>query len=473
LAKILLVDDEAAMRRMLSVILRSDGHRVAEAEGVEAARKQLRAEVFDLVITDQKMPDGEGLALLPICREIDPTLPVVVLTAFATVELAVEAMRAGAFDFIAKPFHADSVRVVVKRACEHAELLRENERLQGQVSRLAETGDLLGASSAIQTMRETIERVAPTRATVLIIGETGTGKELVARAIHTASRRAREAFVAVNCAAFSEGLLESALFGHERGAFTSADRARPGLFEAADRGTLFLDEASEMSLALQARLLRVLMDGEVVRVGSTVARHVDVRIVAATNRDLEARMRVGLFREDLYYRLAVVPIRVPPLRERLEDVPLLVAHFLRRAAQDLKITPRSISPGAVARLARYAYPGNIRELRNLIERASILARGEAIEPADLPELRPVEAGEADLEAARLAEPEEIALRPAVEDFERRLILRALEQSGGSQAEAGRRLGLSRSAIGYRMKKLGIASSEHVRPTAEDSGVSIP
>jgi len=290
MARILIVDDELSHLRVLLSLLSGDGHRVVTAGSVAEARTALAERLFDLVITDQKMPDGDGLSLLVHCREVDPTLPVVFLTAFATVELAVEAMRQGAFDVVPKPFVPDQVRAVVQRATERTALVRENERLQGQVRRLAEEGELVGDSAAMERVRELIRRVAPTPATVLVTGETGTGKELVARAVHAASPRAEEPFVAVNCAALTESLLESELFGHEKGAFTGAERARPGVFEAADRGTLLLDEAGEMSLALQAKLLRVLVDGEVVRVGSTVPRRVDVRVVVATHRDLAQRV---------------------------------------------------------------------------------------------------------------------------------------------------------------------------------------
>ncbi len=465
MARILVVDDEANLRRILALVLVEDGHTVAEAGGAREAASLVATGPYDLVITDQKMPDGDGLEVLAAAREADPTLPVVMLTAFASVELAVEAMRHGAFDFITKPFQPDVVRAAVRRACERADLLRENQRLKVEVRRLGPSGEVLGDSESMRRLRETIRRVAPTSSTVLIEGETGTGKELAARAIHDGSPRAAEPFVAVNCAALSETLLESELFGHERGAFTGADRARQGLFETAHRGTLFLDEAGEMSPSLQAKLLRVLTDGRVIRVGSTAARSVDVRIVVATHRNLKQRVIEGSFREDLYYRLAVVPVTIPPLRERIEDLPVLVESFLPRLARDLKIPPRRIRPEALAKLARYSFPGNVRELRNLLERAYILARGESFGPEDFPldpalvavDTAPPPAA-ADPTAVYLASlPEKIGVREVMDSIERGLLARALRSAGGVQAEAARSLGISRSDMAYKLRKHGLVA----------------
>jgi DNA-binding NtrC family response regulator len=457
MARLLVVDDEPNMRRILASVLAIDGHEVVEVEGVRAAQHSFAGSPFDLVLTDQRMTDGDGLTLLASCREIDATVPVVLMTAFATVELAVEAMKLGAFDVIPKPFVPEAVRAVVRRACERTELVRENERLRGQVRRLVQPSGLLGESRAMRAIHDLIGRVAPTNATVLIHGETGTGKELVARAIHDSSPRAQRPFVAVNCAGFTETLLESELFGHERGAFTGADRARQGVFEAAHHGSLFLDEAGEMPLPLQAKLLRVLMNGEVVRVGSTAPRVVDVRIIVATNRDLQAMVRAGTFREDLYYRLAVVPVEVPALRDRPEDIPALSDHFLALAGRDLNAPVRTLTPGALARLVSYAFPGNVRELRNLIERASILARGAAIEAGDLPlggvgRSAPASGPEAYLQTL----PESIDLAGTISLIERHLVLRALAAAGGVQAEAARRLGVSRSLLAYKLKTLGVS-----------------
>jgi transcriptional regulator with GAF, ATPase, and Fis domain len=345
--------------------------------------------------------------------------------------------------------------------------LRENSRLKDAVLRLEGSSEIIGSSLGILKVREDIARVAPTNATVLILGETGTGKELVARSIHKNSPRTEKPFIAVNCAAFTESLLESELFGHERGSFTGAERAREGLFEAAHQGTLFLDEVAEMSQAAQAKLLRVLADGEVTRIGSTRPRTVDVRVIAATHRDLKARVAEHTFREDLYYRVAVFPIAIPPLRVRREDIPELCEDFLRRAAIELKIAPRRVPEAALRRLMTYDFPGNIRELRNLIERACILANGEEISPEAFPPdaqsmtsngnpaLR--EGGRSDDEwIASL--PEAVDLRSLLNSLERRLIQRALSGTGGAQAEAARRLGLSRSDLGYKLSKHEIKAS---------------
>ena len=469
MARVLVVDDETHMRKILATILTGLGHEPLEAAGLKAARSMLDASRFDLVITDQRMPDGEGLDLLAFARDLDPTLPIVLFSAYATVELAVDAMRRGAFDVIPKPFMPETVEAVVTRALERTHLLRENEELKRTLRVLTSAGRLLGESSAMREVFHLIERVAPTPATVLITGETGTGKELVARAIHENSPRAKQPFVAVNCAAFTETLLESELFGAERGAYTGADKTRRGLFEAAHQGTLFLDEAGEMSLPLQARLLRVVMDGEIVRVGSTTPRSVDVRIIAATHRDLPRRVSEGLFREDLYYRLAVVPIHLPPLRERRQDLPLLVDHFLEQVGLDLKMPRKRLASEAFERLLSYSFPGNIRELRNLIERGYILSAGDVIRDRDLPLVQPGSLLGSD-PAGREARPKsgdehrrlwmeslpaQVELKEILEGNEIDLIQRALELANGVQAEASRRLGISRSDLSYKLRKFGI------------------
>lgn len=463
MGRLLIVDDEPNLRRVLSSDLRLDGHSVEEADGVAAATTLLRERDYDVVVTDQKMPDGDGLKVLSIAHESDPSVAVIFLTAVPTIELAVESMRQGAFDFITKPFNPEVVRATVRRACERTNLLRENQLLKSTVGSLLGADTIFGNSSEIKAVREQIARVAPTDATVLIVGETGTGKELVARAIHRNSRRANKPLIAVNCAAFTETLLESELFGHERGAFTGADRARQGLFEAAHGGTLFLDEAGEMSAAAQAKLLRVLVDGQVVRVGSTQNRTVDVRVLVATHRNLEERVHQGLFRQDLYYRLAVVPIRIPALRERKEDIPGLCEALSAQIAKELKVQRKRVSPEALKKIMNYAFPGNIRELRNLLERAHILGPCEEISADELP----LDFGNPAASASQKMEmrdwirtlPSSVELRELLTAFEKGLIERALEQANGVQAEAARMLGLSRSDIGYKVAKYAIARTQ--------------
>lgn len=460
MSRILIVDDERNMRKILVSNLAQNKHIVTEAAGVAEATAHLSANQYDAVITDQKMPDGQGLDVLARAHEADASLAVVFLTAFATVELAVESMRQGAFDFITKPFQPEVVRATARRACEHTELLRENGLLKLTVDRLEGSGEIFGSSPAMLAVRIMISRVAPTNATVLITGETGTGKELVARAIHKSSPRAQKPFIAVNCAAFTETLLESELFGHEKGAFTGADRIRQGLFEAAHEGTLFLDEAGEMAPATQAKLLRVLAEGKILRVGSTKPRDIDVRVLVATHRDLEQRVKEGLFRQDLYYRLAVVPVALAPLRKRREDILGLCEIFCRAIAKEMKAPPRSISVAAIEKLKKYDFPGNIRELRNLIERALILSIGTELGPDDFL-LNPVEgtvpAGIDGHLHWITSMPESVNLRELLEEMEKELILRALKSSEGVRAEAARRLQLSRSDLAYKLTKYGIGA----------------
>lgn len=456
MGRILVVDDEPNMRRILVSHLQRDGHSVREAGGVADGTQLLAGEDFEVVITDQRMQDGTGLDLLAAARENDPSVSVVMLTAVATVELAVEAMRQGAFDFLTKPFQPDVVLATARRACERTALLRENQLLKKEVTRRDRVGELTGVSAAMENVRRLVEQVAPTNATVLITGETGTGKELVARAIHRHSPRAAKPFIAVNCAAFPETLLESELFGHERGAFTGADRSRQGLFEAAHEGTLFLDEAGEMSPAAQAKLLRVLVDGQLTRLGSTKARTVDVRVLVATHRNLQERVNEKLFREDLYYRLAVFPIHIPPLRERPEDIPGLCELFCQQVASDMKVPVRAMPPGVAESLKHYAFPGNARELRNLIERAYILSRGGNLETNHFPLPAPAPGG---VDAPVSLLPETMDLTEFLERTEKDAILRALAAGDGVQAEAARRLGLSRSALAYKLTKYGIRTTD--------------
>ncbi len=461
MGRILIVDDEPHMHKILASNLEQDKHVVFHAAGVEEARQAVSSNQYEAILTDQKMPDGEGLDVLVAVREADPSVAVVFLTAVATLELAVESMRKGAFDFLAKPFTPEVVRAAIQRACEHTTLLRENSLLKAAVGRLEGSSEIFGDTTLMREVREKIARVAPTTATVLITGETGTGKELVARAIYRQSPRAGKPFLAANCAAFTETLLESELFGHERGAFTGADRNRLGLFEAAHEGTLFLDEVAEMSPAAQAKLLRVLTDGQVMRIGSVKPRTVDVRVLAATHRDLQQRVKEGLFREDLYYRLAVVPIAIPPLRERPADIAALCELFLGQIARELKLPKRRLSLQALVRLQSYEFPGNIRELRNLIERAVILSPGEEIGAEHFPLAAGAgalaqphgngNAGHANLNWIE-GLPPSFDLRDLLSTVEKTLIERTLQSTRGAQAEAARRLGLSRSDLSYKLLK---------------------
>lgn len=448
---ILVVDDEVNIRRLLRIFLEEEGHQVLEADRFSAARLRLQEGRADLVLTDHKLPDGTGLQVLEASREADATVPVILLTAFATVELTVSAMRSGAFDVIPKPFDPEGLKAAVVRAMDHGALLRENDRLRAQVGRLIREPELLGRGPKMVQLVRMIEKVAPTPAPVLILGETGSGKELVARAVHRRSQRPRGPFIPINCAALPENLLESELFGYEKGAFTGADRAKPGLFEAAHGGTLFLDEAGEMAPALQVKLLRVLMDGQILRLGATQPRHVDVRVISATHRDLTALVAKGAFREDLYYRLAVLPLEVPPLRERPEDLPLLVAQFLASASADLGQPTPTLHPAALERLKGYPFPGNVRELRNLIERACILATGPEIGVEAFP-IRSGDPGAPGLEDFVEGLPPTVDLPSLMDRFERALLVRAMREGAGVQAEAARRLGLSRSDFHYKWRK---------------------
>ena len=461
MGKVLIVDDEQSMRRILSSNLRLDSHVLVEAENASAAIALLAREDFDVVITDQKMPGGSGMDVLRTVQETAPTTSVVFLTAVGTVELAVESMRYGAFDFLTKPFVPDVVRATVRRACERTVLLRENAVLRKAVRKLEGADEILGESQGIRSVRQTIARVAGMNTTVLITGETGTGKELVARALFRNSLRADRPFVAINCAAVTETLLESELFGHEKGAFTGADKPRAGLFETAHEGTLFLDEVAEMSQAAQAKLLRVLADGEFQRVGSNLTRRVDVRVIAATHRNLREYVQQGLFREDLYYRLAVVPLHLPPLRDRKEDIEVLCQMLSAKIAQDIKMPNRPLSHAALLKLSDYTFPGNIRELRNLLERALILGQGTDLQPEDFP-LQPLmsqlssSGKELTIEQLVSQLPLHLDLRDVLTRLERNLIARALDSAGGVQAEAARRLSLSRSDLGYKVSKYALS-----------------
>jgi DNA-binding NtrC family response regulator len=446
MAHLLVVDDEPSARTTLALLLRKRGHRVTEAEAVADATKRLAEEVFDVVVTDLRMPDGDGLDVLQAARAQADAPDVILLTAYAEWKSAKDAIRLGALDYFEKGQEPEELYRRIDNALAGRALRRENENLRAQLRERYGLPGLIAQSPALHAVLDLVERVAPTDATVLIQGESGTGKEVIAKAIHHASARAARPFVAVNCGAVPETLLESELFGYVRGAFTGAAVSKLGLFEEADGGTLFLDEIAEMPAALQVKLLRALQSGEVRRLGATQAATIDVRVLAATNGDLAARIAQGSFREDLFYRLNVIQMVLPPLRDRREDIPALAEHFLARAAAKLGRTLR-LSPSAIERLLRYPWPGNVRELENAIERAAILSRTEAVEPDDLPPH--VSAG---LQLGPSpALPQQITLAEA----ERAHILTTLERFGRNHSGAAEALGIGRTTLWRKLKEYGI------------------
>ncbi len=447
--RILVVDDEKNYLVVLSALLGGEGYEVITAQSGARALAMVEEDEPDLVITDMRMPRMSGLELIRGLKERAPGLPVVVMTAYGTVENAVEAMKAGAVDYIMKPFENQQLLLTVERALRLRRLMTQNRLLREKLGGGSGLGGIIGESSPMRRVFEMVEKVAPARATVLVCGESGTGKELVARAIHDLSPRAEEAFVAVNCMALSETLLESELFGHEKGAFTGATGRRRGRFELADKGTLFLDEVGEMSPSLQVKLLRVLQERTFERVGGSQPIQVDVRIVAATNRDLAQAVARGEFREDLYYRLNVVRIDLPPLRERKDDLPALVAHFVKKFAAETARPAPEVTPEAMQLILDYDWPGNVRELENALERAVILC-GERLLPGDLP----LEMSRAETPAG-VEPPRGMSLNQALEDLEKRMIRRALAEHGGVAAHAAKALGLTKSNLAYKIKKYGL------------------
>jgi two-component system response regulator HydG len=445
--QVLVVDDQRNMRATTALLLRQAGHAVEEAESGTAAIGRVQQEPFDVVLTDLRMPDVDGLEVLRAVRAHAPDTQVIVMTAYGTIDSAVEAMRRGALDYVSKPFKEDELLLRVARAVEQRRLRGHIHLLADDFRRRYGLEHIVGSSPAIRDVLERVQRVAPTDATVLLTGESGTGKELVARALHASSRRSSGPFVPVNCAAISETLLESELFGHARGAFTGAIRARRGLFEEAHGGTLFIDEIGETTPGFQAKLLRALQDGEIRRVGESAAVQVDVRVVAATNQDLRRAIAERRFREDLFYRLAVVPIRIPPLRDRRGDVPLLAAHFLRRTAP-AGTPPRTLAPDAVAKLVAHRWPGNVRELENVIAQAAALAPNPELRAADL---------HVESHAAPAALDDARTLAAAVEDAERATIEAALARNAGDLPGVARELGVSATTLWRKMKRLGLGA----------------
>ncbi len=450
--RILVVDDERSMQEFLEILLRKEGYDVSTVGDVPSALVALDSDDFDLVISDIQMPERSGLDLLRALRQAQPDVVVIMITAFATTETALAAMKEGAYDYITKPFKVDEIKLVVKKALEKKLLAAENARLRHELRNERQQRPLVGNSPRMHQLYEMIGRVAATKTNVLIVGESGTGKELVARAIHSESDRADKSFVALNCAAIPENLLESELFGHVKGAFTGAVGNKAGLFELADLGTLFLDEVGELTPPLQVKLLRAIQEKTIRRVGGTSDRRIDVRILAATNRRLEDEVSAGRFREDLYYRLNVIQLPLPPLRERMEDLPLLVHHFVEKYTRELGKSVRGVTEDAMQRLGAHAYPGNVRELENVIERAVALARGEWIDTEALPPalLEPP----ADRVSTVLPQGS-VDLDNLVAEYERGLLLEALRRAGGVKKRAAHLLGISFRSFRYRLEKLGL------------------
>ena len=467
---VLIVEDEPKMLRLLELNLSDEGYTTRSAASAEAALSLLRQESVDLVLTDLRLPGMDGLEFLQAAKRVSAALPVVVMTAYGTVETAVEAMKAGASDYVLKPFSLEEVKLIIRKELDVHHLREENRSLREALGRRYEFKNIVARSPKMQEALATVERVAPTNSTVLLGGESGVGKDLIARAIHQHSRRASGPFVKINCTAIPENLLESELFGYEKGAFTGAVASKPGKFELADKGTVFLDEIGDVPGAIQVKLLRVLQEREFERLGGTRTLKVDVRLVAATNRDLRAALEQGTFREDLYYRLNVVPISIAPLRERKEDIPYLVDHFIARFAREAGKPIEGITPAAMKLLTAFHWPGNVRELENIIERAVALFAGTVIDVGDIQlDVSPWQPPQADL---ALATGPAAGANPAgpnasgaalpflpdgmtLEQYEDEIIREAVRRAGGNKSQAARLLGLSRNALRYRLSKMGV------------------
>lgn len=448
MADILLVDDEKSVRMTLAVLLQKMGYRVQESPNGAEAIEKLKSQFFDLVMTDLKMEPVDGIEVLKKAKEINPSTEVLVMTAYSTVESGVEAIKLGAYDYIQKPFEKDELLIIVGKALERKKLLNEVEHLQDELKEKYRFENIIGCSKEMFEVLSLVSKVSKTDSTILISGESGTGKELIAKAIHINSKRKHRSFVTINCGAIPENLQESELFGHVRGAFTGAIRDKRGLFQDADGGTLFLDEIGETSLSTQVKLLRFLQDGEIRRVGDNESLCVDVRLIAATNKELSKLIEEGKFREDLYYRLNVIPIHIPPIRKRKDDIPLLINHFLKRYAEREHKNVISISPEAIKTLTGYHWPGNVRELENIIERAIILTSKNTILPEDFPPIirethRRTQDVEVDLEEKTL------------EEVEKHHILKTLEKFTWNQKQASEILGISTTTLWRKLKSYGI------------------
>jgi two-component system response regulator HydG len=446
---ILVVDDDPGHRTMLHTLLSGWGYAVTEADDGAAAIEKVQHQAFDLVLMDVRMIKISGLQALTEIKAFNPSIPVIIMTAFSSVETAVEALKSGAYDYLTKPLDFDELHLTMERAMEHVHLKEENRLLRESLGKHFDRQNLIGRSQAMVRLLETVAQVSRSEATVLITGESGTGKEMIAGAIHFNSPRKEAPFVKINCAAITETLLESELFGHEKGAFTGAYKRKEGRFLQAHRGTLFLDEVSEMSPAMQVKLLRVIQEREFIRVGGEELIRVDVRVIAATNKDLLQEIETGRFREDLYYRLNVVTLLLPPLRQRREDIPLLAQHFLRVFSEKNRKKMKGFTPQAMDQLLKHEWPGNVRELMNAVERGVVLARTDYLDTPDLPLL-----------AQDVATPfskETMSGDLPLDEVEKATILNAMEITGGNKSEAARRLGITRKTLHTKLKKYGVPS----------------
>jgi two-component system response regulator AtoC len=450
-SRILIVDDDDSLRESLELVLSAESYDVVSAADGAAALRIIEKTPIDIILSDLRMPGIDGMELIPQFSRRLPGVTIILMSAYATEDLAIEAMKRGAYDYLAKPFQPSEVLLALRKAQERERLRRQNQLLRRDVQRATGDRPIVATSAAMIELLEVMERVAAFKSTILVTGESGTGKEVLARAIHAQSPRRDQSFVAVNCGAIPETLLESELFGHARGAFTGADRARRGLFVEADGGTLFLDEIGELPHSLQVKLLRVLQEEEVRPVGESKSRSIDIRVIAATSRDLEADATAGRFRDDLFYRLDVVRLEVPPLRERPKDIPLLFDHFLSRFREALGKPVQGIADDALARLVSYPWPGNVRELENVVERAVILASGDRIRLSELPE---TVVSQARADRADGADPS-LCLKAARKALEADLIRRALSSTDGNRTHAARLLDISHRALLYKLKEYGI------------------
>jgi two-component system, NtrC family, response regulator HydG len=448
---ILVVDDDHAHRTMLRTLLSGWGYLIHEADDGETAIAAVRNQPFDLILMDIRMLKVSGLEALVEIKAFNPAIPVLIMTAYASLETAVEAVKKGAYDYLQKPLDFDELRLKMERTMEHRQLKEENALLKESLGNRFDRRNLIGSAPVMVRLLDTVAQVAPSEATVLITGESGTGKEMIAGAIHFNSRRREGPFVKINCAAITETLLESELFGHEKGAFTGADRRKEGKFRQADGGTIFLDEVSEMSLAMQVKLLRVLQEREITRVGGAEAIKVDVRVIAATNRDLTEEIGAGRFREDLFYRLNVVALIAPPLRERAEDIPILAQHFLVHFAQKNHKRIKGFSPQAMDRLRHYPWPGNVRELMNAVERGVVLSRTDYLEATELSLV--MATGLVDIPDHDSSRGEKRS--SSLDEVEKEAIIRTLEDPGENKSEAARRLGITRRTLHLKLKKYGL------------------